>query len=402
MESVWKAAIRLSGRDRRLTQDRAGRGRTEAFARSSHETGGLMSSRLVALDLYLRLREKPRLARAGSVVAARARMERVTRLVPLPRGLAVAEATLAGRAAVRIAPPPGGGHAALAARRRLLPRLAPHPRAAGRGAGGARRGRGGAAATTGWRPSTPFRRRSTTPAPPGTRSSPRAGRPGGSRSAATAPAAGSPSRCSPGCSPRGSRRRRSSPSARGSTCRCRAPATGRLARRDALLPAERLREVRDLYLAGADPADPRASPHRAAFPGAPPVLVQASRGRDPRRRRADDRQAAAGRGRAGYARPRRRGAARLAVLARLPARGRRGDGPGGGVPAPGRCRAGACDPAVAGVRRGWRRRRRRARPRGPLPSRSGGRGRCGRCPRRRRRTPSPRRPRRSARRPAGR
>ena len=49
-----------------------------------------------------------------------------------------------------------------------------------------------------------------------------------------------------------------------------------LARRDALLPAERLREVRDLYLAGADPADPRASPHRAAFPGAPPVLVQAS------------------------------------------------------------------------------------------------------------------------------
>ncbi|HVH03378.1 MAG TPA: alpha/beta hydrolase fold domain-containing protein, partial [Amaricoccus sp.] len=51
----------------------------------------------------------------------------------------------------------------------------------------------------------------------------------------------------------------------------------RLARRDALLPAERLPEVRDLYLAGADPADPRASPHRAAFPAAPPVLIQASR-----------------------------------------------------------------------------------------------------------------------------
>ena len=176
-----------------------------------------MSSRLIALDLYLRLREKPRLARAGSVVAARARMERVTRLVPLPRGLAVAETTLAGRAAVRIAPPPGGGmllwlHGGaycLGSHRTHAPLVAALVARAGVGRG--------AAATTGWRPSTPFRRRSTTPAPPGTRSSPRAGRPGGSRSAATAPAAGSPSRCSPGCSPRGSRRRRSSPSARGST-----------------------------------------------------------------------------------------------------------------------------------------------------------------------------------------
>ena len=61
-----------------------------------------MSSRLVALDLYLRLREKPRLARAGSVVAARARMERVTRLVPLPRGLAVAERDAAVEAVFRV------------------------------------------------------------------------------------------------------------------------------------------------------------------------------------------------------------------------------------------------------------------------------------------------------------
>jgi acetyl esterase/lipase len=36
-------------------------------------------------------------------------------------------------------------------------------------------------------------------------------------------------------------------------------------------------EVRDLYLAGADPLDPRASPHRGRFSGAPPVLIQASR-----------------------------------------------------------------------------------------------------------------------------
>jgi epsilon-lactone hydrolase len=51
----------------------------------------------------------------------------------------------------------------------------------------------------------------------------------------------------------------------------------RLARRDALLPARRLREVRDLYLAGADASDPRVSPHLASFPGAPPVLIQVSR-----------------------------------------------------------------------------------------------------------------------------
>jgi acetyl esterase/lipase len=50
-----------------------------------------------------------------------------------------------------------------------------------------------------------------------------------------------------------------------------------LARRDAFLPAARMAEVRDLYLAGADPADPRASPHLGRFPGAPPVLIQASR-----------------------------------------------------------------------------------------------------------------------------
>ena len=51
----------------------------------------------------------------------------------------------------------------------------------------------------------------------------------------------------------------------------------RLARRDAFLPAARLTEIRDQYLAGADPADPRASPHLGRFAGAPPVLIQASR-----------------------------------------------------------------------------------------------------------------------------
>ncbi|HET9070015.1 MAG TPA: alpha/beta hydrolase, partial [Amaricoccus sp.] len=51
----------------------------------------------------------------------------------------------------------------------------------------------------------------------------------------------------------------------------------RLARRDAFLPVARMNEIRDLYLAGADPCDPRASPHLGRFAGAPPVLIQASR-----------------------------------------------------------------------------------------------------------------------------
>ncbi|ALG89268.1 MULTISPECIES: alpha/beta hydrolase fold domain-containing protein [Actibacterium] len=46
---------------------------------------------------------------------------------------------------------------------------------------------------------------------------------------------------------------------------------------DPLLPASRLAEVRRYYLAGADPRDPGASPLFAAFPGCPPVFLQAAR-----------------------------------------------------------------------------------------------------------------------------
>ncbi len=49
-----------------------------------------------------------------------------------------------------------------------------------------------------------------------------------------------------------------------------------LAARDALLPANRVAELRELYLAGADPTDPRASPILGRFAGAPPTLIQAS------------------------------------------------------------------------------------------------------------------------------
>lgn len=43
---------------------------------------------------------------------------------------------------------------------------------------------------------------------------------------------------------------------------------------DPLLPAGRLSEVRDLYLAGQDAADPLASPRFGRFAGAPPALIQ--------------------------------------------------------------------------------------------------------------------------------
>ncbi len=44
-----------------------------------------------------------------------------------------------------------------------------------------------------------------------------------------------------------------------------------------LLPYQRLTQLRDRVLAGADPADPRISPLFADFTGAPPVLIQMAR-----------------------------------------------------------------------------------------------------------------------------
>lgn len=48
--------------------------------------------------------------------------------------------------------------------------------------------------------------------------------------------------------------------------------------REVLLPVGRMREAADAYLGGADPCDPRASPLFAAFPGAPPVMIQVGGG----------------------------------------------------------------------------------------------------------------------------
>jgi acetyl esterase/lipase len=50
-----------------------------------------------------------------------------------------------------------------------------------------------------------------------------------------------------------------------------------LARRDALIPVARFAEIRDMYLAGADPRDPRASPAFGRFAGGPRTLIQSSR-----------------------------------------------------------------------------------------------------------------------------
>jgi acetyl esterase/lipase len=47
----------------------------------------------------------------------------------------------------------------------------------------------------------------------------------------------------------------------------------RNARAEAILPVARIDELRNLYLAGADPTDPRASPLFADFKGAPPVWL---------------------------------------------------------------------------------------------------------------------------------
>lgn len=45
---------------------------------------------------------------------------------------------------------------------------------------------------------------------------------------------------------------------------------------DVVLPAERIAELSQYYLQGADPRDPRASPLLADFPSCPPVLLQVS------------------------------------------------------------------------------------------------------------------------------
>ena len=114
-----------------------------------------MSWQLVALDLWLRGVEKPRLARARSVAAARARMERTGRALPRRAGrwpVAAAVGRRAGAAAGRAGDAAllwlhGGAYCVGSPRTHLR-----------HGGGAGARGRAAARCcpTTGWRPSTPF------------------------------------------------------------------------------------------------------------------------------------------------------------------------------------------------------------------------------------------------------
>ena len=54
------------------------------------------------------------------------------------------------------------------------------------------------------------------------------------------------------------------------------PSVQENAARDSILPAERAIELRQMYLQGHDPEDPRASPIGGRFQGAPPVFIAAS------------------------------------------------------------------------------------------------------------------------------
>ena len=203
----------------------------------------------------------------------------------------------------------------------------------GRGAGAAGRRARRRCRTTGWRPSTAFPA-AVEDARAAWDGAARGGRRAGARScsAATAPAAGSPSRCCTRCWPRA----RPAPAAvvafspwadltgTGASLRT-------LARRDALIPVRRFAEIRDLYLDGADPRDPRASPVFGRFAGAPPTLIQSSRAEALR----DDARLMAARLREDGATvehdEQRAGAACLAALPGPRARGGRRAGPGGGV-----------------------------------------------------------------------
>ena len=233
-----------------------------------------MSWQLVALNAWLRLRERPRLAREASVELARARMERMAALAPPPAGAGWRQAAV-GVAARRMPGPDAGGvllwfhggayclgssatHAAMvtalaerADAGAVVPdyRLAPeHPFPAAvedaRAAWDAlvkevpaeRIGLGGDSA-------------------------------GGGLAFALLQELLAEGLAAPACvvafSP-------------WTDLTLAGRSLASQAWREVLLPPKRLEEIRNLYLAGADPRDPRASPRHGRYKGAPPVLIQAS------------------------------------------------------------------------------------------------------------------------------
>jgi epsilon-lactone hydrolase len=236
-----------------------------------------MSVRLLALDLWLRATTKRRLGRSTSVPEARARMEREAANLPMPAGARWRDAPLAGLPARRLDPPADGagmllwlhgGAYCLGSPATHSPMLATLALPAGVGA-----------------------------VLPAYRLAPEAPFPAAVEDAAAAWAAlraeGWPAaRIVLGGDSAGGGLAfavlhqllaAGEPPPAGVVAFCPwadltlgGASLRRLAWRDALLPARRIAEVRDLYLAGADPRDPRASPVFGRFQGAPPVLIQAS------------------------------------------------------------------------------------------------------------------------------
>jgi monoterpene epsilon-lactone hydrolase len=236
-----------------------------------------MSWRLAALNAWLRRNERPYLAAARDPAEARSRMERQMALLPRPSGLAIRDAPLGGVPALRLGPAPGaplllwlhGGAFCLGSPRTHLSLVAGLARRAGmraalpayRLAPEHRFPAGHDDCLAAWRALLAEGERPERIALGGDSAGAglafalladllRAGLPGPAAVVAFSPWVDL--------------------TLSGESLRSLAPV-------DALLPAARLPEIRDLYLAGADPRDPRASPVFGAYPGAPPVLIQASR-----------------------------------------------------------------------------------------------------------------------------
>lgn len=239
-----------------------------------------MSWQLLVVDALLRLREKPRLAREPSVEAARARMEaNAAVLFPVPDGRWQEIGLRADPPldAWRMAPPPGGGVLLwLHGGAYCLGSPATHADLAGTLA--ARAGLGALLPAYRLAPEHPF------PAavddalaawtalvasgvPPG-RIAIGGDSAGGGLAFAllhlVLAAGGLPPACVVAFSP-------------WTDLTLSGESLHRLAWRDAFLPVRRIVEIRDQYLAGADPTDPRVSPCLGRYGGAPPVLIQASR-----------------------------------------------------------------------------------------------------------------------------